>query len=83
VTEPVESGFSWHGGKRVAVNRHGHSSLIDTGICPWPVEAVSLKQFPDKRIASWLSTFKKKLKSLLTTSKLLVTLVRQKCKLHC
>jgi small subunit ribosomal protein S15 len=33
----------------VAVNRHGHSSLIDTGICPWPVEAVSLKQFPDKK----------------------------------
>jgi hypothetical protein len=48
---------------RVAVNRHGHCSFIDTGICPWPVEAVSLKQFPDKRIASWLSTFKKKLKS--------------------
>lgn len=48
---------------RVAVNRHGHYSFLDTGICPWPVEAVSLKQFPDKRIASWLSTFKKKLKS--------------------
>lgn len=35
--------------------------------------------FPEKRIASWLSTFKKKHKSLLTISKLLVTLVRQKC----
>jgi hypothetical protein len=39
------------------------SSFLDTGICPWPVEAVFLKQFPDKRIATWLSTFKKKLKS--------------------
>jgi hypothetical protein len=59
----TETGLCKSRPARVAVSRHGHFSFLDTGICPWPVEAVSLKQFPDKRIASWLSTFKKKLKS--------------------